>query len=133
MQREAASARCFLFLGAISAATAVALGAAGMHALKARLAANDPGGLFQVALDYHQLQSLALIVVGLTVARFPAVKCFRLAGWLIILGIALFSGSLYLRSLTGIWAPGVTPSGGITLITAWLVFALGAWRSNRPG
>ena len=119
-------AKWFLVLGGLNAAIAVALGAAGTHALKAQLAINDPAGWFAVALQYHQYHALGLIVLGLVVERFPSSKCFAWAGWLMLFGILLFSGNLYLRSLAGIHAlHAAIPVGGAALIASWLLFAIG--------
>lgn len=127
-------ARCFLFLGALNAALAVALGAAGAHALKAQLAATDPGGLFPLALQYHQMNALGLVAAGLAVARFPAVRPFVWSGWLLLAGIVLFSGNLYLRSIAGIHGlHAVTPFGGFAFIAGWLAFAAGTLRLGKDG
>lgn len=129
-----AHARWFLALGGFNAAFAVALGAAGMHALRAHLAQADPSGWFQVALQYHQFNAAGLILVGLAAARFPSVRWFAWAGWLLFAGIVLFSGNLYLRSLAGVHAlHAATPFGGVAFIVAWLLFAIGALRlPGRP-
>ena len=117
-------ARWFLVLGAFNAAIAVALGAAGTHALKAQSA--DSAGWFSLALQYHQYHALGLILVGLAADRFPAAKPFAWSGWLMLCGILFFSGSLYLLSLAGIQAMhALIPVGGIAFITAWLLFAIG--------
>lgn len=125
-------ARWFLFLGALNAAMAVALGAAGAHALKAQLAVADPGGLFPLALQYHQMNALGLVAAGLAVGRFPAVRAFAWSGWLLLAGIVLFSGNLYLRSIAGIHGlHAVTPFGGLAFIAGWLAFAAGALRLGK--
>ncbi|MBI4755216.1 MAG: DUF423 domain-containing protein [Betaproteobacteria bacterium] len=125
-------ARWFLALGGINAALAVALGAAGMHALKAHLAANDPTGWFQTALHYHQFHALGLLAVGLAAARAPASRWFARAGWSLLAGIVLFSGNLYLRSIAGIHdLHAVTPIGGGAFMLAWLFFAIGALSPAR--
>ncbi len=122
-------ARCFLVLGGITAALAVILGAAGMHALRDHLAAHDPAGWFPLALQYQLIHSLGLILAGLAAANFPASRYFPWAGWLLFAGIILFCGSLYLRSLAGIHTlHGVTPFGGASYIAGWLVFAIGAYK-----
>lgn len=119
-------AKCFLAFGALNAAIAVALGAAGTHALKDLLASTDPAGWFAVALQYHQYHALGLILVGFAAERFPASRWFVWAGWLMLAGIFLFSGSLYLRSLFGIHAVhAAIPFGGASFIVAWLALALG--------
>ncbi len=124
-------AKWFLVLGGVNAAIAVALGAAGTHALKAQLALTDPAGWFAVALQYHQYHSLGLILVGLAAGRFGSSKWFAWAGWLMFLGILLFSGSLYLRSLAGVHAlHAAIPFGGAALIVSWLLFAMGGIRSS---
>jgi uncharacterized membrane protein YgdD (TMEM256/DUF423 family) len=123
--------RWFLVLGALNMALTIGLGAAGMHGLKANLAANDPGGWFQTALQYHQLHALGLMLIGLAVARFPASRWFAWSGMLLLAGIVLFSGNLYLRSIAGIHAfHAVTPLGGGAFILGWLAFALGVWRHS---
>lgn len=123
--------RWFLALGALNSALAVALGAAGMHGLKPYLAAHDPAGWFPTALHYHQLHALGLLAVGLAAARFPACRWFAWAGWLLLAGIVLFSGNLYLRSIAGIHElHAVTPFGGGAFILAWLLCAAGAVRAG---
>lgn len=125
-------AKWFLVLGGLNAAIAVALGAAGTHALKAQLALNDPAGWFAVALQYHQYHSLGLILVGLVAGRSPSSKWFAWAGWLMALGMLLFSGNLYLRSLAGVHALyAAIPVGGAALIASWLLFAIGGIRSSK--
>lgn len=127
-------ANWLLALGALNAAIAVALGAAGAHALKAQLAAQDTAGLFPLALQYHQMHALGLVAAGLAAARFPAVRAFAWSGWLLLAGIVLFSGNLYLRSLAGVHVfHAVTPIGGVAFIAGWLAFAVGALRSGKDG
>ena len=123
--------KCFVAFGGLNAAIAVALGAAGTHALKDLLASTDPAGLFPLALQYNQYHALGLILVGFAAERFPASRWFSWAGWLMLLGILLFSGSLYLLSLFGIHAVhALIPFGGVSFIVAWLLFALGVMRRS---
>lgn len=119
-------ARAFLALGALAAALAVGLGAAASHGLRAHLAANDPAGWFATALDYHRWHALGLMLVGLAAARFPS-RGFVAAGWLLVAGLLLFSGNLYLRSVFGVHDfHVVTPWGGVAFIAGWLCAAVGA-------
>ena len=127
-------AKWFLVLGGVNATVAVALGAAGTHALKAQLASGDPAGWFTVALQYHQYHSLGLILVGLAATLFPASRWFAWAGWLMFSGILLFSGSLYLLSLAGIQATrSAIPIGGVAFVVAWLSFAIGGMQLSSSG
>lgn len=126
------AARIFLVLGGLNAALAVALGAASAHAWKALLAADDPAGLFTLALQYHQLHALGLIVVGLAVERCQRSRTLLASGWLMLAGIVLFSASLYLRSLFGIGGlHALVPFGGGAFIAGWLLFAAGALTATR--
>ena len=127
--RFAAHARWLLVLGGVNAALAVAFGAAARHAWQPLIAANDPAGWFATALEYHRYHALGLIAAGLAAAVFPSSRWFATAGWLLLAGIVLFSGNLYLRSLVGIHAfHAITPFGGGAFILGWLVFAAGALR-----
>jgi uncharacterized membrane protein YgdD (TMEM256/DUF423 family) len=121
--------RLFLGLGALSAMFSVLLGAFGAHALRGWLAP-DLLAAYQTGTQYQLYHSLGLLVVALLLAHFPGRSCFVWAGWLMLVGIVLFSGSLYVLSLTGIRALGaVTPIGGLAFITAWAVLAVSAFRT----
>ncbi len=114
--------------GALSAAIAVAAGAFGAHALRARLAA-DLLAVFETAARYQMYHALGLLAVAAALVRWPAPP-IRTAGWLFIAGTLLFSGSLYLLALTGSrWLGAITPLGGLCFIIGWLAFALGIARA----
>jgi uncharacterized membrane protein YgdD (TMEM256/DUF423 family) len=120
----------FIALGAASAAAAVAMGAFGAHALKARLAP-DLLAIFHTAFQYHLAHSLGLVLVGLAGFHWPDSRWLRASGWLMLGGVVLFSGSLYALSLTGARAFGaITPIGGMAFIAAWVLLAV-AVRSDR--
>lgn len=120
--------RLFVLLGAFNAAVAVALGAFGAHALRVRLPA-DLMAVYHTGNQYHFFHALGLILVGLAAGRWSDSVLLRSSGWLMLAGIVLFSGSLYLLSLTGQrWLGAVTPLGGLAFIAAWLVLAVAAWR-----
>lgn len=120
-------ARILLLLAAVSGFTGVALGAFAAHGLRGRL----PEGMlavFQTGVQYQLWHTAALIGVALLLLRQPDSTVFKLSGGLFVLGILLFSGSLYLMALAG-WRVGmVTPMGGVCFLAAWLCFGLGAWR-----
>ena len=114
--------RRFALLGAVSAAIAVVAGAFGAHALRERLTAShlaafETGARYQM---YHALGLLAVAWLSSTVKPGPV----AVAGWLMVAGTVLFSGSLYLLALTGAsWWGAVTPLGGVCFIAAWLTLA----------
>jgi uncharacterized membrane protein YgdD (TMEM256/DUF423 family) len=117
------AAKLFVILGALAAALGVALGAFGAHALKARLSA-EMLAVWQTAVQYHLWHALGLIAIGLLAQHLPASVPVRIAGWLMLAGIVLFSGSLYVLAASGTrWLGGVTPFGGACLIVAWFVLA----------
>ncbi len=125
-------ARLWLMMAAANGFLAVALGAFGAHGLKRMLEAAPDGALrlqwWQTAAQYHLAHALAL---GLVAALAPhlAGRLPGVAGWLFVAGIILFSGSLYVMTLTGVRALGaITPVGGVCLLGGWLVLLLAAAR-----
>ncbi len=106
---------------AILGASAVGIGAFGAHGLKASLMASGRLDTFETAVKYHFYHSLALFLIGLLSLVNPSWKKLSLSSVLMILGILIFSGSLYVLSLTGItWLGAITPFGGIAFILGWL-------------
>lgn len=115
--------------GAISALIAVAAGAFGAHALRARL---DPDllAVFETGARYQMYHALALVGVGLAAERWTG-SLLRAAGWLFIAGTVLFSGSLYLLAAHAPRAVGaITPLGGLCFMVGWGCFATGIWRNR---
>ena len=115
----------WLTVSGISGFLAVALGAFGAHGLQARLAAAADAakriGWWQTAAHYHLLHALALGLVAVLVARAPQA---RFAGFAFVVGMLLFSGSLYLMALGGPrWLGAVTPLGGLGFLVGWAVLA----------
>ncbi len=124
-------ARWFLLLGAANAALAVLLGAFGAHSLKAHLAA-EMMTVYQTGLQYHLFHALGLLAVGFALKQIGDSVWLRWSGWLMLAGIFIFSGSLYLLSITGLrWLGAVTPLGGLSFIVAWVLFAVAAVKSAR--
>ncbi len=125
-----ASARILLALGAIAGMLAVVLGAFGAHALRARLPA-DLLAVYQTAVQYHFWHALGVLAIGLTLLHVPGSVAIRMAGWLMLAGIVIFSGSLYLLAITGTrWLGAITPIGGFAFIAAWAVYGWGVWRAT---
>ena len=123
------SARLALTLAALFLFAAVAAGAFGAHALRARLAP-DLLAVYQTAVQYHFWHALGLLAVGLMYAQRPDSGALAAAAWLLIAGLLLFSGSLYALALTGVRGLGaVTPVGGVAFLAAWVAVAWAAWKS----
>ena len=110
--------RLFLLSGAVFAALAVAAGAFGAHGLKNRLGP-ELLGVFETGVRYQMYHALALILLAVLAARLPG-RLTLFAGGFFIAGIMLFSGSLYLLSLTGQrWLGAITPLGGLAFLLGW--------------
>ena len=118
-----------LVAGTVSAALSVILGAFGAHALKARLA-TDQLQVFETGVRYQFYHSFALLIVGLAFAAFPY-KSLQQASACFVVGILLFSGSLYAMSLMSMGSLKLgplgilTPIGGLFFIAGWILFLLG--------
>ena len=119
----------FLMIGAILAGSGVAAGAFGAHALKEILDA-PMLQVFETATRYLMYHAFGLCIVSWAIDRYPEQRLQK-SGWLFIIGILLFSGSLYGVSLAGIrWLGAVTPVGGLTFIAGWLLLGWGVWRDT---
>jgi uncharacterized membrane protein YgdD (TMEM256/DUF423 family) len=124
--------RWVLSAGAGFALLAVVLGAFAAHGLKAVLDAQQLA-LFETASRYQMYHALALLVVGvmLTNPQFSR-SLLKLAALAFILGIILFSGSLYLLALVGVsWLGAITPLGGIAFLSGWLLMMVAALKPAR--
>ena len=106
---------------------AVALGAFGAHGLRQRLSP-DMLAIFETGVRYHVYHALALLVVAWVADKNPE-SLANAAGWAFALGIVVFSGSLYILSISGIrWLGAVTPLGGVALLVGWVLLFLAAAR-----
>jgi uncharacterized membrane protein YgdD (TMEM256/DUF423 family) len=121
-------AKLFITLASVSGMLAVMLGAFGAHALKGKL--DDYAlGVFETAVQYHFNHSLALLAVGMLALSQPQTVMLKSSGWLFVLGILVFSGSLYLLSITGArWLGAITPLGGLAFIAGWACLAATGWK-----
>jgi uncharacterized membrane protein YgdD (TMEM256/DUF423 family) len=121
--------RLFFSLGVLSAFVAVAAGAFGAHALRARL---EPGALmvFETGARYQMYHAVGLLAAAWAIVRWPGPWPVR-AGWLFAAGTLLFSGSLYALALGGVrWVGAITPLGGLAFLAGWLCLALAARQSG---
>jgi uncharacterized membrane protein YgdD (TMEM256/DUF423 family) len=124
--------RWILSAGAGFALLAVILGAFAAHGLKATLDTQQLA-LFETASRYQMYHALALLVVGvmLTNPQFSQ-SLLKLAALAFILGIILFSGSLYLLALVGVsWFGAITPLGGIAFLSGWFIMMVAALKPVR--
>jgi uncharacterized membrane protein YgdD (TMEM256/DUF423 family) len=120
----------WLFLTAgLSGMVSVVLGAYAAHGLKSRLSA-DLMSAFQTGVEYQMYHSLALLIACMLAYQWPEAQLIRWSACLFLVGMIMFSGSLYLLSLTGlrIFGP-ITPLGGLVLISAWLLLTMGIWKN----
>lgn len=119
------TAKFALLAGSLLGALGVGLGAFGAHALKPMLVATDRFDTFETAVRYQFYHALALLAIGLLMNQLPAVeKGLGWAGWAFLIGVIIFSGSLYTICFTGIKGFGaVAPIGGTALIIGWVLLA----------
>jgi uncharacterized membrane protein YgdD (TMEM256/DUF423 family) len=119
----------FIIIGAISSMLSVVVGAFSAHALKTTLEATQRLETFETAVKYQFYHSLGLILLGLLMLQFQH-KTFTVSGYGFIIGIIVFSGSLYALSITGYTILGaITPMGGLAFIIGWGAFAWGVYRA----
>ena len=120
----------WIAVGAVLAAAAVVMGAFGAHALENHPAQFENGArrmdVWKTAAHYHIVHAIGLILVGLTPTSKP--KLIKIAAWLLIIGIMIFSGMLYVYSYTDIRILGAfVPIGGVAMIAGWITFAVAAY------
>lgn len=119
-----------LLVGAILSGLAVAIGAFGAHGLQAILTENGSTETFKTGVLYHIFHSLGIIATGLTY-HVTKQKLVAISGWMFLSGIILFSGSLYMLSISSLKFFGpITPIGGVFFIAGWVMLALGIKKAN---
>ena len=119
--------RFFFILGSSFAMVGVIAGAFGAHGLKGRISS---GMLetFEVAVRYQMYHALGLLAVAWAISQWSS-QLIHIAGWSFVIGILIFSGSLYILSLTEIrWFGAITPIGGLVLIVGWVCLIWGTMR-----
>lgn len=120
--------RVFVAIGAVSALIAVAAGAFGAHGLKERIPSNMLT-VFETGARYQMYHALALVLIGLFATARPS-GAINTAGWAMLAGTVLFSGSLYGLALGGPRFLGpITPLGGLSFMVGWGLFAFAALKS----
>lgn len=122
--------KAILLGGSVFLVLAVITGAFGAHALKGKLA-DDMMQVYKTGVEYHFYHALGLLLVGILSLQVPS-ALISWSGILLILGIVLFSGSLYLMALTGMkWVGAVTPMGGLCFIAGWVFLFFAIWKNFR--
>lgn len=121
--------RLFFALGALAAFLAVAAGAFGAHALEARV---EPDRIetFKLGAQYQMYHALGLLAVAWATTRWPGALTTS-AGWLFVVGIVVFAGTLYAIGLGGPrWLGAITPIGGTAFLLGWVFLAWAALRQR---
>lgn len=123
-------------IGAVSALLAVAIGAFGAHGLEPYLKKIGRADTFETAARYQMYHSLALVGIGILIevwrGQDARVKPLRMAGYWMLFGILVFSGSLYILCLTDVpkWGM-VTPLGGLGFMGGWLMVLLACLKKEK--
>jgi len=123
--------RRLLMLGSVNAFLAVALGAFGAHILKEQISA-DMMAVYETGIQYHMMHALGLLIIAFAAERLGNRRLVSAAGWLIFIGIILFSFSLYALSITGNKMLGaITPFGGVAFLAGWACIFVAAFKMKR--
>jgi len=130
--RTSGMERLFMIFAGVNGLLAVGLGAFGAHGLRSRMAALPDGvqrlEWWQTAAHYQLAHALALGLAAWLLSRVPGTAA-NVAGFAFALGILLFSGSLYVMTLSGVRALGaITPLGGVSLLVGWVAVIVAATR-----
>jgi len=124
--------KLIIILAGVNGFLAVSIGAFAAHMLRDRLSP-ELLNTFQTGVQYHMYHALALLGIGLMMLNFSVSNLLRISAYLMMSGIILFSGSLYLLSITGIqWLGAITPLGGLCFLTAWALIIWFAAKQQFP-
>ncbi|WP_156180491.1 DUF423 domain-containing protein [Rufibacter radiotolerans] len=115
------SIKTILILGALFSGLGVMIGAFGAHGLAKMLTETGRTDTFETAVKYQMYHALGLLILGVLMAQYPVATGLSLSGICFLVGILIFSGSLYVLCLTGVkWMGAITPIGGVFMIVGWL-------------
>lgn len=119
--------KLFIILGAVNAFIAVALGAFGAHGLEGKIP-DKYLATWNTAVDYQMFHAAGLLVIGLLAGKISS-PLINWSGWLMFIGIILFTGSLFVLSITQIKVLGaITPLGGVSFLVAWVLMIIAAYK-----
>lgn len=117
--------------GAVAGLLAVAIGAFGAHVLE-DLISGRYMEIYRTGVQYHMFHSAGILLIAALADKLPSRKLTAWAFRLLLAGIIIFSGSLYILAVTGWEALGaITPIGGVAFVAGWLCLALAAGKSKR--
>lgn len=123
--------KTILMTGSALLIMAVVVGAFGAHALKAKLS-DDMLQVYKTGVDYHFYHALGILLIGILSFHISS-GLINWSAFCLVAGIVLFSGSLYLMSISGIkWLGAITPLGGLSFIAGWVLLLVAVWR-KIPG
>jgi len=122
--------------GAVLGGLSVAFGAFAAHGLKARFAELSnvdfqPREIFDVGVRWHAVHALAILLASIAAQRLVSARASSAACWAFLVGILIFSGSLYSLAATGVrWLGAVTPIGGVSFLVGWTILAVAAAKNG---
>jgi uncharacterized membrane protein YgdD (TMEM256/DUF423 family) len=123
-QRGVKKMKTFIIIGAINAFLSVALGAFGAHALEGKISQKYIE-TWNTGVLYQMFHALGILIIGVLIGNVSASSLLSWSGWLMLIGTILFSGSLYVLSLSGIKVLGaITPLGGVSFLVAWVLLIM---------
>lgn len=112
--------RKFMIIGALMAMLSVAIGAFGAHLLEP-IVGESSMKVYETGVQYHMIHALGILLIAIVAGLWGDSRRLEWAGWLLFVGIILFSGSLYVLTITGIKPLGIiTPFGGVAFIAGWI-------------
>ena len=118
--------KLFIILGALNAFLSVALGAFGAHGLE-KVVEPKYMEIWKTGVQYQMFHATGLFIIGVLLGKLPASALLSWSGWLMLIGIILFSGSLYVLTVTKIGVLGaITPFGGVSFLIAWVLLIIAA-------
>ncbi|MHA7580488.1 DUF423 domain-containing protein [Paenibacillus vandeheii] len=123
--------RKWMMMGAVLTMLSVVIGAFGAHMLKESIGA-DAIAVYETGVQYHMIHAIGLLIIGLTAGQLGPSTKLKWAARLLFIGIIVFSGSLYVLSISGIKILGaITPIGGVAFIVGWLLLAMDVWQRGK--